>query len=138
MGCLEIPASSTNVLGMYVTVPVPVIEHLPARTFRKTVTFKVTKVRKKSQGFETTTGTLRTCQLCRGEDRSRSGVEPWPVAVWLLGGFWVPGWSWDVPLCDSHFKKLREDQRSGQEGVDTTTPPSEVQFEAHRYPISRA
>lgn len=108
---MEIRARSTNVVGMKLTIPHTYIEDR-SQVIEVHTLAEVVKTQRSSDGFKTSTGTTRTCHQCREEGGGVSGVEPWPVAVWLLtaevlGNRRVT----QLALCSGHFKELREKDR---------------------------
>ena len=89
----------------------------------------VTKVQRSSDGFKTPTGTTLTCKRCREDENLDAGVEPHPIATWLLTG---EGHQLSVQpielahripqkrtavlgLCSDHFKALRERNKQPRE-----------------------
>ena len=96
-------------------------------------TYRVTRIEKSGSGFKTPIQTIRICGKCRVESMDRtghedryleSGVEPYPIATWLLTGEpdqWSPTPSIyetinvitapktrTLALCSDHFKAMRE------------------------------
>lgn len=111
---------------MKLTIPYEYVEARVHKTWTQTLA-EVVKVERSADGFRTNTGTRRPCFECR--DRvpiGGAGVEPWPMATWLLHAeVFGTRTKLTLPLCSDHFKELREGGRgSGEEwgygGVDTT------------------
>lgn len=80
---------------------------------------EVVRIQRSSSGFKTSTRTIRTCQWCRRGDGG-NGIEPWPIATWLLTGeVYGDRRVIQLGLCSNHFKELREKERGIQQrGVE--------------------
>lgn len=107
---------SSNVLGMKFTIPYDYIEDRSHIVWTQTLA-EVVKVERSSSGFKTNTGTTRPCFECRDQvPISGSGVEPFPIATWLLHGeVFGSRAKIQLPLCRDHFKELRDEERRLEE-----------------------